>query len=145
MDQPLLGLHGLSVEFSTAQGQAGAVDTVDLTLEPGEILGLVGESGCGKTVLSLAILGLVQPPGRIVAGEVLFQGRDLRTLAPEELRRVRGADVAMIFQEPMTSLNPVLRVGFQVAEPLMLHRGLTKAQALDKAKDLLALVGLPEP
>ncbi len=145
MDQPLLRLHGLSAAFSTPQGQALAVDSVDLRLEPGEILGLVGESGCGKTVLSLAILGLVQPPGRIIAGQVLFQGRDLRELPPDDLRRVRGADIAMIFQEPMTSLNPVMRVGFQVAEPLMLHRGLTKPQALAKAKELLALVGLPEP
>ena len=145
MDQPLLHLHGLSASFSTAQGEARAVDHVDLTLASGEILGLVGESGCGKTVLSLSILGLVQPPGRITEGKVVFQGRDLRKLPPDDLRRVRGADIAMIFQEPMTSLNPVMRVGAQVAEPLMLHRAMSKAQALEKAESLLALVGLPEP
>ncbi|GFK94790.1 Oligopeptide transport ATP-binding protein OppD [Fundidesulfovibrio magnetotacticus] len=142
---PLLALDGLGVAFDTPLGPAPAVDSVSFALEKGESLGLVGESGCGKTVLSLAVLGLVPPPGRVTGGRILFEGRDLLTLGPEALRGVRGAGIGMVFQEPMTSLNPVMRVGFQTAEPLMLHKGLDKARALERAAELFAQVGLPDP
>ncbi|WP_243359790.1 ABC transporter ATP-binding protein [Fundidesulfovibrio terrae] len=143
--EPLLRLDNLSTVFTTSDGPAPAVDAVSFALDQGQTLGLVGESGCGKTVLSLSILGLVPPPGRITGGRVLFKGRDLAAASPEELRRVRGAQIGMIFQEPMTSLNPVMRVGRQVAEPLMLHLSMTKAQAREHSADLLAQVGLPNP
>jgi oligopeptide/dipeptide ABC transporter ATP-binding protein len=143
--EPLLRLNNLSTAFATEGGPAPAVDGVSFALSPGETLGLVGESGCGKTVLSLSILGLVPPPGRITGGRVVFEGRDLAAASPEELRRVRGAKIGMIFQEPMTSLNPVMRVGKQVAEPLMLHLGMSRAQARERATELLAQVGLPNP
>jgi len=143
--EPLLQLDTLSTAFATQSGPAPAVDAVSFVLEEGRTLGLVGESGCGKTVLSLSILGLVPPPGKITGGRVLFEGRDLVAASPEELRRVRGAKIGMIFQEPMTSLNPVMRVGRQVAEPLILHLSMTKAQARERSAELLAQVGLPRP
>ena len=144
METPLLTIRELSTAFFTAQGQALAVDSESLALAPGEILGLVGESGCGKTVLSLSVLGLVDEPGRVLGGEVLFDGRDLRAMSPAELRHVRGAGIGMIFQEPMTSLNPVMRVGDQVGEPLRAHAGLSARQARRRAVELLAEVGLPD-
>ncbi|GAB6037388.1 ABC transporter ATP-binding protein [Fundidesulfovibrio butyratiphilus] len=145
METPLLTIRELSTAFFTAKGQALAVDSVSLALAAGEILGLVGESGCGKTVLSLSVLGLVEEPGRVLGGHVLFDGRDLRTMSPAELRRVRGAGIGMIFQEPMTSLNPVMRVGDQVGEPLRAHAGLSARRARRRAVELLAEVGLPDP
>jgi oligopeptide/dipeptide ABC transporter ATP-binding protein len=142
---PLLQLDNLCTVFRTADGPAPAVDSVSLSLDQGQTLGLVGESGCGKTVLSLSILGLVPSPGRIADGRVLFEGRDLTAMSTEDLRRVRGAEIAMIFQEPMTSLNPVMQVGRQVAEPLVLHQGLPGRKATERACELLAQVGLPRP
>ncbi len=143
--EPLLRLESLRTVFDTSEGPATAVDSVSFDLAHGGTLGLVGESGCGKTVLSLSILGLTPPPGRLAGGRALFAGRDLASMPREELRRVRGAEIGMIFQEPMTSLNPVMRVGMQVAEPLMLHAGLSKKQAMERAAGHLARVGLPDP
>jgi len=120
--EPLLRIHDLRTHFFTESGVAKAVDGVDLEIRPGEVLGLVGESGSGKSVTALSILRLVpDPPGRIVGGEILFRGRDLLKLSWEEIRDVRGKDISMIFQEPMTSLNPVFRVGRQVMEIILEH------------------------
>ena len=123
-----------------------AVDGVDMTIDRGETLGVVGESGCGKTVTAMTVLKLIQmPPGRIVDGEILWQGRDLVPLAPDEMRHIRSKEIAIIFQEPMTSLNPVYTVGEQIAEVLRLHEGLNKRQAIDRAVEMLRLVNIPTP
>ncbi|MGE4293446.1 MAG: ABC transporter ATP-binding protein [Desulfovibrio sp.] len=146
MADTILDIRGLTTRFATPRGVAKAVDTVNLTVGQGDALAIVGESGCGKTVLALSVLGLVpDPPGRVTDGQALFQGRDLLALSERELRSVRGNKISMIFQEPMTSLNPVFRVGMQIAEPLMLHRGLDKRAALERAEALLAQVGIPNP
>src|SRR5690606_4836516 len=131
--------------FRTDAGVAKAVDGVSFEVRAGEVLGIVGESGCGKSVTSLSIMQLVpQPPGEIVAGSsIRFRGTELLGASDKRLQAIRGNDIAMIFQEPMTSLNPVHRVGEQIAESLRLHRGLTKRQARDRAIDLLRLVGIP--
>ncbi len=136
-----LRMEGLSV----AVGDRHLVEDVSLAIAPGEMLGLVGESGCGKSVTALSVMRLLPPPVRIVAGRVLIHGEDVLTLRDAELRALRGDRVSMIFQEPMTSLNPVISIGAQVAEVLEIHRRLGRAQALDRAADLLALVGLPAP
>jgi len=120
------------------------VDAVSFTVREGETLGLVGESGCGKTVLSLSILGLVPKPGRVTGGRIVFEGADLVTMPEQALRQVRGAQIGMIFQEPMTSLNPVMRVGRQVAEPLVLHANIAPTQAKRRVVELFSLVGLPD-
>ena len=145
--EPLLRIHDLRTHFFTESGVAKAVDGVDLEIRPGEVLGLVGESGSGKSVTALSILRLVpDPPGRIVGGEILFRGRDLLKLSWEEIRDVRGKDISMIFQEPMTSLNPVFRVGRQVMEIILEHEPqTTKEQARTRAIDLLKKVGIPDP
>jgi oligopeptide/dipeptide ABC transporter ATP-binding protein len=144
MSGRLLGIEDLSVSFGTPEGTARAVDRVSFALDRGETLGVVGESGCGKSVTSLSILGLIpSPPGAIDSGRILFEDRDLLELDPEDLRRIRGRDISMIFQEPMTSLNPVLPIGRQVAEPLMVHRGLSNAQALAQAAEWLERVKIP--
>ena len=143
--EPLIRLESVSTAFLTPDGPAPAVDSVSFALSQGETLGLVGESGCGKTVLSLSILGLTPPPGRMTGGRILFEGRDLAAASPKELRAVRGAKIGMIFQEPMTSLNPVMRVGRQVAEPLELHRGMSRTRARQECERLMGQVGLPEP
>ncbi|MBI4958932.1 MAG: ABC transporter ATP-binding protein [Desulfovibrio sp.] len=143
--EPLLRLENFSTAFDTSDGPAPAVDEVSFTLDQGETLGLVGESGCGKTVLSLSILGLTPPPGRITGGRALFEGRDLAAMSQDELRAVRGAQIGMIFQEPMTSLNPVMRVGRQVAEPLLLHNNFSSHQARERSLELFSQVGLPKP
>ena len=122
-----------------------AVDGVDCSIAPGRCLGIVGESGCGKSVTALAIMGLVDPPGRVVGGSVEFRGEDLRALDEDALLRLRGAELAMIFQEPMTSLNPVMTVGDQVAEVLVLHDGLAAREAMERAVELLRRVGIPTP
>jgi peptide/nickel transport system ATP-binding protein len=143
---PVLEVEGLAVHFDTEDGLARPVDGVSFALAPGETLGLVGESGCGKSVTSLAILGLIPaPPGRIAAGRILFEGEDLVQAGEKRLRRLRGRRLAMVFQEPMTALNPVLPVGEQVAEPLRLHLALPRAEARRRAIELLAQVGIPAP
>ncbi|WP_243546495.1 ABC transporter ATP-binding protein [Pseudodesulfovibrio tunisiensis] len=146
MTTPILDIQGLTTCFSSPQGIAKAVDTVSIGFTQGETLALVGESGCGKTVLALSILGLVpDPPGRITEGSVLYKGRDLLDMREPELRTIRGNDISMIFQEPMTALNPVFRINDQIAEPLRLHRNMSKREALDKAVDMLDRVGIPNP
>ena len=122
--KPILEIENLSTHFESARGTVRAVDEVNLHLNEGDTLGIAGESGCGKTVLALSIMRLIpRPPGRIVSGRILFEGGDLLSLSDEEMRRVRGKRISMIFQEPMTSLNPVFRIGDQVAEVLQLHEG----------------------
>ncbi len=142
----LLDVHDLRVRFDTRDGIIHAVNGISFDLRRGETLGIVGESGSGKSVLSLAIMGLIaQPPGRIESGRVRLGSRNLLELAPGEMRKVRGEEISMIFQEPMTSLNPVLTVGFQIAEALMLHQGLSRRAAARRAVDLLELVRIPDP
>ena len=133
----LLDVRDLQMSFPAGSGEARAVAGVSFTLERGEVLGLVGESGCGKSVTALCLLRLVPPPGRITGGQVLFEGRDLLTLPEREMRGMRGSQIAMIFQEPMTSLNPVLSAGSQVAEAVFLHRKVSRRQAWDRAVALL--------
>ena len=143
---PVLEVRNLSTHFQTRNGLVKAVDDVSFTVRQKEVLALVGESGCGKSVTALSIMRLIpSPPGRIVDGEVLFGGRDLLKLNDESMRAVRGAQIGMIFQEPMTSLNPVMTIGRQVSEPLRIHLGLSKKAARDRAGELLSLVGLPDP
>jgi peptide/nickel transport system ATP-binding protein len=143
---PLLEIKNLKTHFSTAKGVVKAVDGVDIALNAGDTLGIVGESGCGKTVLALSILRLIPiPPGRIVSGQILFEGRDLLQLTQDEMRQVRGRDISMVFQEPMTSLNPVFRVGEQIAEGIRLHQHLNSQEARQRAIDMLRLVGIPAP
>jgi oligopeptide transport system ATP-binding protein len=142
----LLELHDLRTRFHTQDGVVHAVNGVSYHLDHGEILGVVGESGCGKSVHALSIMRLIQiPPGEIASGEIWFEGRDLLKLTEKEMRQLRGKDIAMVFQDPMTSLNPVLTVGFQICEALMLHMNMTKKQAEERAIELLNLVGIPEP
>jgi oligopeptide/dipeptide ABC transporter ATP-binding protein len=141
---PLLDIRNLQTFFFTATGLIKAINGVDLQIETGETLALVGESGCGKSMTALSLLRLVPDPGRIVGGDILFAGRDLLRMPIEEMRRVRGNRIGMIFQEPMTSLNPVLRVGEQVAESLRLHQGHNRAQAATEAVTMLTKVGLPD-
>jgi oligopeptide/dipeptide ABC transporter ATP-binding protein len=146
MEQPLLEIQDLHTQFFTDDGLARAVDGVSYSLAKGETVGVVGESGCGKSVTALSILRLIpNPPGRIVAGEILFEGTNLLDLTPSEMRRIRGNDISMIFQEPMTSLNPVFTIGNQIAEAVRLHQGLSRKEALDKAVEMLTLVGIPVP
>ncbi|MGH6692843.1 MAG: ABC transporter ATP-binding protein [Gammaproteobacteria bacterium] len=146
MTAPLLEVDGLKTHFFTRDGVVRAVDGVSFTVDAGEMLAVVGESGCGKSVTSLSILRLIaSPPGKVIAGAIRFQGRDLLKLSEAEMRDVRGNEISMIFQEPMTSLNPVLTIGRQIAETLMLHRGLSHVEALMRAVELLRLVNMPEP
>ena len=146
MTTPLLEVDNLKTHFFTRDGVVRAVDGLSFSVAPGETLAVVGESGCGKSVTSLSILRLIaSPPGRIVDGRITFEGRDLLALSEEEMREVRGNRVSMIFQEPMTSLNPALTVGRQIAESLMLHRGLSQAQAMTKAIEMLRKVRISEP
>ena len=140
-----LTISGLQTKFHTPQGELTAVDGVDLTVPRGSIVGLVGESGCGKSVTALSVLGLVPAGGQVTAGEICFQGRDLRRLSEKERRKLRGDRLAMIFQDPMTSLNPVYPVGRQVAEVLRLHRGMDRKSAKAKTIDLFRQVGIPDP
>ncbi|MGH2739383.1 MAG: ABC transporter ATP-binding protein [Actinomycetota bacterium] len=147
MTEPALSIRDLTVEFNTADGIVHALDRVGYDLAPGETLGVVGESGSGKSVTVLSILGLIpQPPGRIVSGEAIFEGRDLLKLSPKQLRAIRGKDIAMVFQDPMTSLNPVFTVGYQIAEALHAHEEeVTDEQARARSIELLDLVGVPQP
>ena len=146
MPAPLLEVEGLKTHFFTRDGVVRAVDGVSFVVHAGETVAIVGESGCGKSVTSLSILRLIaSPPGRTVAGSIRFEGRDLLALSEPEMRKVRGNEISMIFQEPMTSLNPVLTVGRQIAEALTLHRGLARDAAQARAVEMLALVNIPEP
>ena len=146
MAPPLLEVKGLETQFVAGTGIVRAVDGVDLTVHAGETLGIVGESGSGKSVTALSIMRLLpRQTGRIVAGSIMLDGRDLLALPEQAMRKVRGKDIAMIFQEPMTSLNPVFKIGEQIAETIRLHEGLSRRQALDKAVEMLRLVQIPNP
>ena len=147
MAEPLLSIRDLVVEFSTEDGIVQAVDGITYDLYPGETLGIVGESGSGKSVSTMSILGLIpQPPGRIVGGEAIFKGKDLLKMSKKDLRRIRGNELAMVFQDPMTSLNPVLKIGFQIGEAIKAHNsGVKDDQVKKRAVDLLKLVGVPNP
>ncbi|HEV8457000.1 MAG TPA: ABC transporter ATP-binding protein [Methylomirabilota bacterium] len=142
----LLDVRNLQTQFSTAGGIVRAVDGVSWDVRPGETVALVGESGCGKSVSALSVMRLVAAPaGRIVGGQILFKGRDLLALSDEEMRKVRGGEIGMIFQEPMTSLNPVLTIGRQLTEPVEIHLGMTSTQSRVRAVELLSLVGIADP
>ncbi|GGD79433.1 ABC transporter ATP-binding protein [Paenibacillus nasutitermitis] len=144
MTEHLLEVQGLQTEFKRGSGSITAVAGVDFHIKKGEVLGLVGESGCGKSVTSLSIMRLLKDtPGKIAGGEVRFEGTDLTKISEKEMRRIRGNEMAMIFQEPMTSLNPVLRIGVQLAEPIMLHLGYGRKKAREHAIHMLRLVGIP--
>ncbi|MCI0841897.1 MAG: ABC transporter ATP-binding protein, partial [Chloroflexi bacterium] len=142
---PLLEIKDLATHFFTQEGVVKAVDGISYSIDEGEVLGVVGESGCGKSVTALSIMRLVaDPPGRTVRGEVIFEGEDLLKLDDAEMRNIRGNKISMVFQEPMTSLNPVLTIGRQLTETAELHLKLTKRQALDHAAELLQRVGIPD-
>ncbi len=142
----LLEIKDLKVHFKTDEGWLHAVDGVDISIDRGETVCVVGESGCGKTVTAMTVLKLLpMPPGRIAGGQVLWQGRDLIPASTEEMRRIRAKQIAIIFQEPMTSLNPVYSVGEQIAESIRLHEGLSRKAAMDRAVEMLALVRIPTP
>jgi len=144
MAERLLDVRGLKTYFFTDEGVIRAVDGIDLYIKPGETLGVVGESGCGKSVTALSIMRLIaQPPGRIVEGQILYNGRNLLDLPPAQMRKIRGKEIAMIFQEPMTSLNPVFTVGEQIAEAIRLHEGLGRRDAMDKTVEMLRIVHIP--
>src|SRR6266550_58299 len=144
-ERPLLEVAGLRTSFATRDGIVRAVDGISFSVDRGEIMGLVGESGCGKSVTSLSIMRLVPPPGRIEAGTVTFEGRDLLKLRSEQMRSIRGQQLAMIFQQPTSSLNPVWDVGRQIGETLEIHRGMRPREARMRALDLLRIVGIPDP
>ena len=141
----LLKVESLRTYFQTRAGLVRAVDGVDLYLNHGELLGLVGESGCGKSITALSIMRLIAPPGKIVGGEIIFDGKNLLELSGEEMRQIRGDDIAMIFQDPMTSLNPVFTVGEQIAEALRLHRKLSRKAAQAAAIEAMREVAIPDP
>ena len=142
----LLEIKGLKTHFSTDDGMVHAVDGADLYVDKGETLGIVGESGCGKSVTAMTVMKLLaMPPARIVAGQVLWQGRDLVPLTAKDMEKIRAKEIAMVFQEPMTSLNPVYSVGEQVAEVVRLHEGMSRKQALERAAEMFELVRIPNP
>jgi oligopeptide transport system ATP-binding protein len=144
MPDNLLDVQGLETQFKTPDGIVYAVNGVSFALKEGETLGVVGESGCGKSVSMLSVLRLIpSPPGKTVAGKAYFRGKDLLQMSNEELRSIRGAQIAMIFQDPMTSLNPVMTIGHQLQEPLQLHLGMNKQQSATRAAELLGMVGIP--
>jgi peptide/nickel transport system ATP-binding protein/oligopeptide transport system ATP-binding protein len=144
--EPLLSVENLRIDFGTERGAVTAVDGISFDLKPGEVLGLVGESGCGKSVTALAIMGLLpNPPGRIASGRIMFEGRDLAAMPQAELRQIRGQRISMIFQEPMTSLNPVYTVGNQLTETIRWHERMGQKAARDRATEMLAKVGIPSP
>ena len=142
----LLQVKELKTYFYTKDGVSKSVDGVDFSVDEGKTMGIVGESGCGKSVTSLSVLRLIStPPGKIVNGEILFQGQDLLKLKESEMTKIRGNEISMIFQEPMTSLNPVFTIGYQIEEAIMTHQRLSKADARDKCMDMLGLVKIPDP
>ncbi|NLG83220.1 MAG: ABC transporter ATP-binding protein [Firmicutes bacterium] len=141
----LLAVNDLRTSFFTYAGEVKAVDGVSFSLDEGEAVALVGESGCGKSVTALSIMGLINPPGKILSGSIVFNGRDLIRLSERELRHIRGNEIGMIFQDPMTSLNPVLSIGTQIIEVRRLHQGLRGRVARQRAVELLSMVGIPSP
>jgi len=141
----VLEVKNLKTYFYTEEGTVKAVDDISFAVEKGKTLGLVGESGCGKSVTAMSIARLISPPGRIAGGEVLLNGRNLVTLSEREMRQVRGSQVAMIFQEPMTALNPVLTVGFQIAEAVLAHEKVSKGEAMTRAVEAMKAVSIPDP
>lgn len=141
----LIKIEDLRTYFYTEDGVVPAVDGVSFSIEAGKTLGLVGESGCGKSVTSLSIMRLIPPPGKITGGKIIFEGTNLLELPENEMRKIRGNKISMIFQEPMTSLNPVFTVGNQIAEAIQLHQGLDKNSAMEKAIEMMRLVGIPSP
>jgi oligopeptide transport system ATP-binding protein len=143
MTAPVLQVKDLKTQFFTDDGVVQAVDGVSFDLYPGETLGIVGESGCGKSVTALSVLRLIQRPGRIVAGQILFKGSDIVTMSEEEVREIRGKDIAMIFQDPLSSLNPVLKVGFQIEEAMEAHEKVSGKSALSRTIELLKQVRIP--
>ena len=146
MNTPLVQVRGLKTYFKTEDGMAKAVDGVDFDIQAGEVLGLVGESGSGKSVTALSILRLIpDPPGRIVGGSILYKGRDLLKLSWKQIREIRGKEISMIFQEPMTSLNPVFTIGKQLTEVILEHERVSKKEAFDRSVEMLELVGIPDP
>jgi len=141
----LLNVQGLETQFRTREGIVHAVNGVSFHLKEGETLGIVGESGCGKSVTVMSMMRLIPtPPGKIVAGEAWYQGKDLLKMSDEEIRHIRGAQISIVFQDPMTSFNPVLTIGQQVSEPLEIHMGMSKKQAVDRAVEMLSLVNIPK-
>ena len=145
MAEPLLAVRDLEVRFRTERGVVHAVNGISFDISAGETLGIVGESGCGKSVTSLALLGILARNGRVTGGEAKFEGRDLLELSDNELRKIRGREIAMIFQDPMSSLNPVLTIGRQIREAIQTHFDLDKGEANERAADLLRQVGIPRP
>jgi len=141
----VLEVKNLQTHFFTPKGLVKAVDKVSFSLEPGKVLGLVGESGCGKSMTGLSLLGLVDPPGKIVAGEILLGGRNLLNLGESDLERIRGKEIAMIFQDPLSSLNPILTIGRQITETILSHTSMTKGQAWEQGITWLRRLGLPHP
>ena len=143
-ENPLLDIRSLSVQFETVEGVVRAVEDVSLQMAPGEVLGLVGESGCGKSVTGLTLLRLIPtPPGRVVRGEILFDGKRILDLSEKEMQRVRGNEISMVFQEPMTSLNPVFTIGDQIMEAILFHQRLDKTAARKRAVEMLDRVRIP--
>ncbi len=140
----LLNVQGLETQFRTREGKVHAVNGVSFHLKEGETLGIVGESGCGKSVSVMSMLRLIpSPPGKVVAGSAIYQGKDLLKMSDEEIRHIRGSQISMVFQDPMTSFNPVLTIGRQVAEPLEIHNGMSRHSAYDRAAEMLSMVGIP--
>ena len=141
----ILEVKGLTVQFPTRRGVLTAVDSISFSIAPGEVLGVVGESGAGKSITGLAVIGLLEPPGRIAAGEVRLEGRRIDSLRHEDMRRIRGRKIGVIFQDPLTSLNPLYTIGQQLEETILTHLPLSKAQARERALSLLREVGIPAP
>lgn len=140
----LLNVQGLETQFRTREGTVHAVNGISFTLKEGETMGIVGESGCGKSVTMMSMLRLIpNPPGKVVAGQAMYQGKDLLKMSDEDIRHIRGAQISVIFQDPMTSFNPVLTIGRQVSEPLEVHMGMTPKQAEDRVVETLSMVGIP--
>jgi peptide/nickel transport system ATP-binding protein len=142
---PLLQIEGLTTHFFSEEGEVHAVDLVDLTIHRGETLGIVGESGCGKSVTALSVMRLIADPGKIIGGSIRFDGNDLLQLTNEQMRLIRGDRISMIFQQPTTCLNPVFKIGDQIAEVLMIHRQMGKQEAWKQSQTLLEMVGIPDP
>ena len=141
----VLEVRNLKTSFFTARGVVKAVDDVSFSLSKGETLGLVGESGCGKSVTAMSLTRLISPPGRVVGGQILLNGHDLLGFSEPEMRRIRGSQISMVFQEPMTALNPVLEVGFQIAEAVVAHEKVSRKQAWDRAVESMRAVSIPDP